>query len=222
MSKPDCVLQPPLTMKYNMNIDKGVNLTLTNYNCNNILGVCVSQQKDACKDVDPIIIFATDATKNKINMYLPLVGNIVARKFTDMDGTTYYGFVTQYVLETDIQEFDYDLSTKMLSITDGTTTYTSALINKPITVGNTSYCSFVLAPPVPQNASPTVPYTKAPVNFVPTTKPPPPPPSPPNKNKLSTVAIIFICVGALALILILIMVGKRMERSSNAVNPISS
>lgn len=69
-------IQLPLTKSYKMNLDTDVNHTLTNYNCGNMFSACV----DKCKNVDPIIIWATYTTQKKIRMYLPDVGNIVARK----------------------------------------------------------------------------------------------------------------------------------------------
>jgi hypothetical protein len=193
-----------------MNLDKGFNLTLRNYDCNSILSVCLPSDKndtDTCKNVEPITIWATDPKKSKIRMYLPYVGNIVARKFTDTDGTQYYGFVAQYVFDTDIQEFNYDSSTNQLSITDSSDgkTYISALINKPTTFGKTLYSSFVLA--LSTNSFIVQPYTIMPVTFETTDKPPGP--TPDNKKKLSPIAIIFICLGAIIiLIVILSLLGK--------------
>jgi hypothetical protein len=195
--------------------------------------VCLASDEkdtDTCKNVEPIKIFATDPAKNTIRMYLPYVGNIVARKFTDTDGTQYrkftntdgtqyYGFVaTQYVLDTDIQEFNYDSSTNQLSITDSSDgkTYISALINKPNTVGKTLYSSFVLA--LSTNSFIVQPYTIMPVTFETTDKPPVPPP-PDNKKKLSPLAIILICLGAIIILfVILFLLGKGSRNNSVKTN----
>ena len=208
--------QPPLTKSYKMNLETDVNLTLTSYNCGNVLSVCVPEsekEKDKCKDVDPIIIWATDTTtKSKIMMYLPYVGNIVARKFTDAK-VTYYGFVaTQYVSETDIVEFDYD--SKQLSITDSNgTKYTSALMNTPTTVEKILYSSFVLAPPILPITPTTQPYTSASVTFASTDTPPSPPD---NKKKLSPLAILLICLGAILILFVILFIAGRGSRMSSS------
>ncbi len=225
---PTCVnLQPIGTNAYTLNIDPGdpsVTLTLTNYSCNSILGVCVSSDKGTCKDVPPIIIWATDPTQAKIRMYLPNVGSIVARKITNK-GLTYYGFVVPlYVLDTDQKEFDYDTKTSELSITDSGVKYSSAVMTAPpTTVGKYSYTTFVLAQPVSKITPITQAFLATPVAFVPSSKPiPTPTPSPPDDKKSTVLLSIVIGVSVIALLFIFLFVKGKIAKDRSVLSSSSS